>query len=92
MARIPRRQGLSPQERAAWRAYAERLIDTALDRLNAAIAILDRLDGDADLEDDCDGEPSLGAPVGGDSQMCWSAGCDDEREMDRHPAAGATGG
>ena len=27
-----------------------------------------------------DNEPSLASPVGGQSQICWCAGCDDDRE------------
>jgi hypothetical protein len=46
-----------------------------------AISILDAIDGDADLEDGGDGEPSLASPAGGDSQIIWCAGCDDDREQ-----------
>ncbi len=56
-----------------WRFYAESLIEQA-------ISILDTIDGDADLEDGGDGEPSLACPIGGESQVCWSAGSDDDRE------------
>jgi hypothetical protein len=63
-----------------WRFYAESLIDQA-------ITILDALDGDADLEDGGDGEPSLASPVGGDSQINWCAGCDDDREQAVQSAA-----
>jgi hypothetical protein len=56
-----------------WRFYVEHLIQPAID-------ILDDIDGDADLEDGGDDEPSLGAPIGGDSQLCWSAGSDDDRD------------
>jgi hypothetical protein len=45
------------------------------------IEILDTIDGDADLEDGGNGEPSLASPVGGGSQICWSAGSDDDREQ-----------
>jgi hypothetical protein len=62
-----------------WRFYAESLIEQA-------ISILDAIDGDPDLEDSGDGEPSLTSPVGGHSQLCWSAGCDDDREQDRQAA------
>jgi hypothetical protein len=56
-----------------WRFYAESLIEQA-------ITILDPIDRDEDLEDGGDGEPSLASPAGGDNQICWSAGCDDDRE------------
>lgn len=54
-----------------WRFYAESLIDQAM-------TILDSLDGD--------GEPSLACPAGGESQIMWSAGADDDREMSHHVA------
>ncbi len=63
-----------------WRFYAESLIEQA-------ISILDTLDGDADIEDGGDGEPSLASPVGGESQLCWSAGSDDDREQAVQSAA-----
>jgi hypothetical protein len=63
-----------------WRFYAESLIEQA-------ISILDTLDGDADLEDSGDGEPSLASPVGGESQIVWCAGRDDDREHSQQVAA-----
>ena len=36
--------------------------------------------GDADLEDGGDEEPSLASLVGGESQIGWCAGSDDDRE------------
>ncbi len=63
-----------------WRFYAESLIEQA-------ISILDAIDRDADLEDGGDGEPSLASSVGGDSQLCWSAGSDDDREQPLQVAA-----
>ncbi len=56
-----------------WRFYAESLIEQA-------ITILDTLDGDADLEDGGEGEPSLASPIGGESQIIWCAGADDDRD------------
>ena len=70
----------TPAQSRKWRFYAESLIEQA-------ISILDTLDGDADLEDSGDGEPSLASPVGGESQMCWSAGCDDDQELSEQVAA-----
>ncbi len=69
---------MTPVEYRRWRFYAESLIEQA-------ISILDALDRDADLEDGGDGEPSLASPVGGESQLSWSAGCDDDREEAMHP-------
>ncbi len=66
---------MTPVEYRRWRFYAESLIEQA-------VSILDALDGDADLEDGGDGEPSLASPAGGESQLCWCAGSDDDRE---HP-------
>ena len=63
-----------------WRIYAESLIDQA-------ITILDAIDEDPDLEDGGDGEPSLASPAGGDSQIVWCAGCDDDGEEVVQPAA-----
>jgi hypothetical protein len=63
-----------------WRFYAESLIEQA-------ITILDTLDGEADLEDGADTEPSLASPTGGDSQICWCSGCDDDREHSQQVAA-----
>ncbi len=57
-----------------WRFYAESLIEQA-------ISILDALDGDVHLEDGGDGEPSLASSAAGESQITWSAGSDDDREM-----------
>jgi hypothetical protein len=71
---------MTPAEVRRWRFYAEALIEQA-------ISILDAIDGDADLEDGADDEPSLGSPVGGESQLCWNAGSDDDREWDRQAAA-----
>jgi hypothetical protein len=65
---------MTPAEHRRWRFYAESLIERAIE-------VLDALDGDADLEDGGDGEPSLASPAGGESQMCWSAGSDDDREQ-----------
>ncbi len=65
---------MSPAEYRRWRFYAESLIEQA-------ITILDAIDGDADLEDGGDGEPSLASPVGGDSQIIWCAGADDDRDQ-----------
>ena len=45
-----------------------------------AIGIVDEIDRDANLEDGGDGEPSLTSPAGGDSQIIWCAGSDDDRE------------
>ena len=64
---------MSPSELRRWRFYAQSLIEQA-------ISILDAIDGDADLEDGGDGEPSLASPAGGESQLCWSAGCDVDGE------------
>ncbi len=71
---MARSDPMTPAELRRWRFYAESLIEQA-------ITILDTIDGDADLEDSGDGEPSLASPVGSDSQMCWTAGCDDDREQ-----------
>jgi hypothetical protein len=71
---------MSPAQYRRWRFYAESLIEQA-------IAILDILDGDADLEDGGDGEPSLASPAGGESQICWGAGSDDDRECSQQVAA-----
>ncbi len=71
---------MTPAQYRRWRFYAESLIEQA-------ISILDALDGDADLEDGGEDEPSLAAPIGGDSQLCWSAGSDDDREISYHAAA-----
>ncbi len=65
---------MTQAEYRKWRFYAESLIEQA-------ISIPDALDGDADLEDGGDREPSLASPVGGDSQINWSAGCYDDREQ-----------
>jgi hypothetical protein len=71
---------MTPAQYRKWRFYAESLIEQA-------ISILDAIDGDADLEDGGDGEPSLASPVGGDSQLCWGAGSDDDREQPFQVAA-----
>jgi hypothetical protein len=65
---------MTPAQYRRWRFYAESLIEQA-------ISILDALDEDADLEDGGDGEPSLASPARGESQLCWSAGSDDDREQ-----------
>ncbi len=44
-------------------------------------AALVAIDGDADLADGGDGEPSLASPAGGDSQIIWCAGSDDDQEQ-----------
>ncbi len=77
---MARSDPMTPAELRRWRFYAESLIEQA-------ITILDTLDGDADLEDSGDGEPSLASPVGGDSQLCWCAGADDDREPSQQVAA-----
>jgi hypothetical protein len=64
---------MTPAHYRRWRFYAESLIEQA-------ITILDTLDGDADLEDGGEDEPSLASPIGGQSETCWCAGCDDDRE------------
>jgi hypothetical protein len=64
---------MTRSEYRRWRFYAESLIEQA-------ITILDTLDGDADLEDGGDGEPSLASPAGGESQITWCAGADDDRD------------
>jgi hypothetical protein len=51
--------------------------------IEALIALLDECDGDLDLEPDQDAEPSLGAPEGRQTQLCWMAGSDSDREYDR---------
>jgi len=65
---------MTPAQYCKWRFYTKSLIDQAIEILNP-------IDGDPDLEDDEDREPSLAAPVGGESQLCWSAGSDDDREQ-----------
>ena len=64
---------MTPAQLQRWRFYAESLIEQA-------ISIVDAIDGDADLEDGGDGEPSLASPIGGESQIIWCAGSDDDRE------------
>jgi hypothetical protein len=66
---------MTPEQVHQWRFYAEALIQQAID-------ILDEIDGDPDLEDSADDEPSLASLIGGHSQICWSAGADDDREHD----------
>jgi hypothetical protein len=56
-------------------------------QLEHAIDILNELDADADLEDGADDEPTLGSAAGGDSQLCWSTGCEDDREADAQLAS-----
>lgn len=67
-------RSMTPAEVRRWRFFAETLIQRAID-------ILDEIDGDPDLEDSADAEPSLGSPVGGESQICWCAGSDNDREL-----------
>ena len=64
---------MTPAEYRRWRTYAESLIEQA-------ISVLDTLDEDEDLEDGEDGEPSLASSVGGESQIIWSAGADNDRD------------
>ncbi len=64
---------MTPAQYRRWRFYAESLIEQA-------ITILDTIDGDPDLEDGGDGEPSLASPIGGESQIIWAAGADDDRD------------
>ena len=64
----------TPAQSRQWRFYAESLIEQA-------IRILDAIDGDVDLEDGGDLETSLASPVGGESQIVWCAGCEDDREI-----------
>ncbi len=71
---MARSEPMSPAQYRRWRFYAENLIEQA-------IAILDTLDGDADLEDGGEGEPSLASPTGGENQIIWCAGSDDDREQ-----------
>jgi hypothetical protein len=70
---------MTPAQYRQWRFYAESLIEQA-------ITILDTIDGDADLEDGGDAEPSLASPAGGESQIGWCAGADDDREHSRQAA------
>ncbi len=70
---------MTPAQVRRWRFYAESLIEQAIE-------ILDAIDGDADLEDGGDGEPSLASPAGGESQIIWCAGSDDDREQNRQVA------
>ena len=77
---MPRTSEMTPAQIRQWRFYAESLIEQAIE-------ILDAIDGDADIEDGGDGEPSLASPAGGESQLCWCAGCDDDREHSRQVAA-----
>ena len=65
---------MTPAQCWRWRFYADSLIEQA-------ISILDALDGEADLEDSGDRKVSLAYPGGGESQISWSAGSDDDREM-----------
>jgi hypothetical protein len=77
---MARSRSMTPAQLRRWRFYAEALIEQAIE-------IPDAIDEDADLEDSGDGEPSLASPVGGDSQICWSTGSDDDREHSRQVAA-----
>jgi hypothetical protein len=71
---------MTPGPYWCWRFYAESLMEQA-------ITILDAIDRDAELEDGRDGEPSLASPVRGESQPCWSARSNDDREHTQQPAA-----
>ena len=62
--------------RAALVVALEKVFDTA----EHLMGQLDVLDGDADREDDGTAEPSLGAPIGGVSQIPWAAGGDRDIE------------
>jgi hypothetical protein len=55
--------------------------------IEALLALLDDCDGDLDLEPDQDGEPSLGAPEYRQTQLCWMAGSDSDREQERADCA-----
>jgi hypothetical protein len=70
---MARSDPMSPAHQRNWRFYAEALIQQAID-------VLDEIDGDSDLEDGGDAEPSLASPVGGDCQIIWCVGSDDDRE------------
>jgi hypothetical protein len=67
---------MTPAQYRKWRFFAESLIQQAID-------ILDAIDGCEDLEDSGDAEPYLASPTGGDSQIIWCAGSDDDREQSR---------
>jgi hypothetical protein len=73
------------------KAHSAQTVDAGITMPRAlikqAISILGALNGGADLEDGGDGEPSLASPAGGESQLCWSAGSDDDREQDKPAAA-----
>jgi hypothetical protein len=77
---MARSRPVTPAEYRKWRFYAESLIQQAID-------ILDELDGCEDHEAGGDWEPSLASPIGGDNQLCWSAGCDDDQEHPFYTAA-----
>jgi hypothetical protein len=49
--------------------------------LERMLSVLDAMDGDPDLEDNGDGEPSIGS-CSGRSQIFWSWGNTDDRELD----------
>jgi hypothetical protein len=78
-ATMARSDQMSPAQQRNWRFYA--------DLIQQAIDILDEIDGDPDMEDGVDEEPSLASPIGGESQLCWSAGSGDDREQDVRGAA-----
>jgi hypothetical protein len=71
---------MTSAEYRRWRFYAESLIEQA-------ISILDTLDGDADLEDGGEGEPCLASSAGGESQINWCAGSDDDQEPSQQVVA-----
>lgn len=71
---MSRSDAMMPAQIRKWQFYADSLIQQVID-------ILDETDGDADLEDGGDGEPSLASPAGGESQIIWCAGSDDDREQ-----------
>jgi hypothetical protein len=88
----PNLAAANPEERHNHNDYTFALRQRLEALIEAAIAFLDGLDAAAaDLEEtdpaeeDCDAEPSLAAPTGGDSQIIWCAGCDDDREINRAP-------
>jgi hypothetical protein len=53
-------------------------LEASLERM---LSVLDAMDGDPDLEDNGDGEPSIGS-CSGRSQIFWSWGNTDDRELD----------
>jgi len=56
----------------------ERLAELALDVVDRIVAILDAADGDADIEEGGDAEPFLAAPEGGENQVAWLRGGDQD--------------